>query len=418
MKITPLPMGHPSAHRHPPHLTARWTAPAAAARSLALVLSLAAPSTAIAQPTKAPASGSSPAVRMPALPEALDIGGRLQEDHTRFGGVSTRTGATASATYARRAELSLGWRLDKDWQLSATLGYEDDGWIVDTAAVRWRWAEGLSLRAGRIDPDVGLDNANSSSWTAGIERSAIYDLAPGVADAEEGFGLRADAHADGWHASLGVYDKRSRQALVGRAVWMHRWGGGVLQLGGSAALASGDVDDGRIRTRLGLRGVSEDPAGRRSDLAPAVARPGGYDGDRVTALEAAVQHGPWLLQAEWLGRRLDALGGAPARSVSGHSVQLAWSPDGQARRHDERAARFGRPDGDSRRQGRWEVFVRLDALDGVDGLEAQVHTLGASWFLDRHWRVSANLVSNRSNDANAVGDRRGSGWVLRGQAVF
>ena len=205
---------------------------------------------------------------------------------------------------------------------------------------------------------------------------------------------------------------------MGRAVWMHTWEQGVLQLGGSAARARGDTDDGRVRTRLGLRGVSEVTAGRRSDLAESVDLPQGYDGDLVTALELAVQQGPWLLQAEWLGRRLDAVGGAPSRSVSGHTVQLAWSPDGQARRHDERAARFGRPQGDQRRLGRWELFVRLDTLEGVDGLDARVHTLGASWFLDSHWRVSANVVSNRSADANAVGDRKGRGFVLRGQAVF
>jgi phosphate-selective porin OprO/OprP len=387
------------------------------AATLTAIASLAAGPGAHAQPTKAPAAAERGSAAWPSL-ESVDIGGRLQIDHTRFGGVTTRDGRTASATYARRAELSLAWRAARDWQLSATIGREDDEVIVDSAAVRWRWNNQLSLRAGRIDPDVGLDNANSSSWTAGIERSAIFDLAPGVADSEEGFGLRADAHDDGWHASIGVYDKRSRNAVVGRAVWMHRWAGGVLQLGGSAALASGDVDDGRIRTRLGLRGVSEDTAGRRSDLAEGVDLPQGYDGDRVTALELALQHGPWLLQVEQLGRRLDAVGGAPARSVSGRSIQLAWSPDGRGRQHDERAARFGRPDGDSRSQGRWEVFVRLDSLDGVDGQEARVQTVGASWFLDRHWRVSANVVSNRSTDANAVGDRKGNGFVVRGQAVF
>ena len=369
-----------------------------------------------AKPAAEPATRA--AWSLPELPESLSVGGRLQIDHSRFGGVTTRDGTNASATYARRAELSLGWRLARDWRLSATVGYDDGRWLVDSAAVRWNWRDNLSLRAGRIDPDVGLDNANSSSWTAGIERSALWDLAPGAADAEEGFGLRADAHGTGWHASAGLYDKRSRQALVGRAVWMHTWEQGVLQLGGSAARARGDTDDGRVRTRLGLRGVSEVTAGRRSDLAESVDLPQGYDGDLVTALELAVQQGPWLLQAEWLGRRLDAVGGAPSRSVSGHTVQLAWSPDGQARRHDERAARFGRPQGDQRRLGRWELFVRLDTLEGVDGLDARVHTLGASWFLDTHWRVSANVVSNRSADANAVGDRKGRGFVLRGQAVF
>ena len=391
-------------------------------RALTLLVALAAAgwhAAPLAQTARPAAQTASASAAKPALPEALDVGGRLQLDHGRFGGVTTRDGSTASATYVRRAELSVGWRLSREWQLSGTVGYEDDGWLIDSAAVRWRWRDNLSLRAGRIDPDVGLDNANSSSWTAAIERSALFDLAPGVADSEEGYGLRADAHGTGWHASAGVYDKRSRQALVGRAVWMHTWaGGGVLQLGGSAALASGDTDTGRVRTRLGVRGVTEEPTGRRSELAPEVALPLGYDGDTVTALEMAVQQGPWLLQAEWLGRKLDPVAGAPSRRVSGHSLQLAWSPDGQARRHDERAARFGRPEGDDRRQGRWELFVRLDTLKGVDGLDAQVQTFGASWFLDRHWRVSANVVSNRSSDPNAVGERKGNGFVLRGQAVF
>lgn len=401
-----------------PGLPAHSAAPRRRRRPGAVALLALACAGALAQPTRAPAHGATSPQARPALPAALDLGGKLQLDHSRFDGVTTRDGGSARASFVRRAELSLGWRLAPDWRLSATVAREDDDLALDLAALRWRWRDDLALRVGRIDPDVGLDNANSSSWIAGIERSAIFDLAPGVADSGGGWGARADAHGPGWHASAGLYDKRDRQAVVARGVWMHGWTGGLLQLGGSAALSRGDTDDGRVRTRLGLRGVSEADAGRRSTLADDVRPPQGYDGERVTALEAAVQHGPWLLQAEWLGRRLEPVGGAPSRRVSGRSIQLAWSPDGQARRHDARAARFGRPGGDGRRQGRWELFVRLDALDGVDGQDAQVRTLGASWFLDRHWRVSFNVVGNRSTDANAAGERSGSGWVLRGQAVY
>lgn len=349
----------------------------------------------------------------------LDFAGRAQWDHSSFSGVTTRDGSTANASYVRRADVSARLRINPAWRVAATVGYEDDKAQLDTAAVSWLPREGLQLRAGRIDPDFGLDNANSSNWTAGIERSAIWDLAPGVADATKGYGVRADAAGSGWHASTGLYDKRDRASFVTRGVWMlvpaeTR----VLQIGASLARSGGMKDDGRVRTRLGLRGVSEDPEGRRSELAPAVARPARYGSELVLGLEVALQHGAWLLQAEALSNRFDGEAGAPGRGVSGQSVQLAWSPSGESRRHDASDAKFGRPTGDQRDHGRWELFYRYDQLSGVEGLKAQVHTVGASWFLDRTWRVSANVVNNRSEDPNRVGDRSGNGWALRGQAVF
>ncbi len=349
----------------------------------------------------------------------FDFGARLQLDHSAFSGVTTRDGSTATASYVRRAEASVRWRVNPQWRAAATVGYEYDELVLDTAAVSWLPHAGLELRVGRIDPDFGLDNANSSSWTAGIERSAIWDLTPGIADATKGFGARADGHGGGWHASAGLYDKRDRKSLVARGVWIHTEAGEqVFQLGASIAHSSGMDDNGRVRTRLGLRGVSEDPAGRRSDLAPRVRPPGRYSGETVLGLEAALQRGPWLLQAEALTRRLENEAGAPARSVSGQTLQVAWSPSGESRVHDASDASFGRPTGDGRAQGRWELFYRYDTMSGVEGLTAQAHTLGASWFLGRTWRVSANVVKNRSADPNSAGDRSGSGWVLRGQAVF
>jgi phosphate-selective porin OprO and OprP len=351
--------------------------------------------------------------------ENFDFGARVQLDHSAFSGVTTRDGSTTTASYVRRAEATVRLRVNPQWRAAATAAYEDDDLVLDTAAVSWQPLGGLELRVGRINPDFGLDNANSSSWTAGIERSAIWDLAPGIADATEGYGARADGHGSGWHASAGFYDKRDRKSFVARGAWMHAGAGeDVFQLGASVARSGSMDDNGRVRTRLGLRGVTEEPAGRRSDLAPRVRLPGRYIGETVLGVEAALQRGPWLLQAEALTRRLEDEAGAPSRSVSGQTLQVAWSPSGEARAHDASDASFGRPTGDGREFGRWELFYRYDTMSGVEGLTAQVHTLGASWFLGRTWRVSANVVANRSDDPNSVGDRSGSGWVLRGQAVF
>ena len=91
-----------------------------------------------------------------------------------------------------------------------------------------------------------------------------------------------------------------------------------------------------------VRGVSEAPEGRRSTLGAAAVPPDAYRGDTALGVEAAWQQGRWLLQAEALQRRLGAGNGVAARSARGAYVQAAWSITGEARRHDEERARFGR----------------------------------------------------------------------------
>lgn len=365
-----------------------------------------------------PAASSAPAGSNTIL-DSVRLGARVQVDHGRFDGVYTNRGTQASSTELRRGEVSIGARLAPDWRANAIFGVEDGSAVVDIAALSWRPRDGLRLSGGRLDPDFGLDNANSSSWTAGIERSAIWDLAPGIADSEGGFGLKVDGHGDQWHASAGVFDKSGPTAIVGRAVWIPLSADDrVVQVGASFATTEGLDSNGRLRTRLGVRGVTEVDAGRRSDLASSVGRPARYDGDAAFGVEFALQQGPWLFQAEALSRQLSGIAGAPSRSVTGTSLQLAWSPNGLARRHDAESARFGRPKGDGLDAGRWEIFYRFDLLDGVQGLTATVHTLGTSWFLGERWRLSANAVSGRSDDPNAVGDLDGLGLVFRAQAVF
>lgn len=366
------------------------------------------------------AAGDVLAQRRPAAgPWAWEAGGRVQLDHGRFSGVYTRSGATADALFLRRAELAGEVRWRGQWRAAAAVELDSAYEVsVPEAFVGWRPRGELELRAGRIDPDFGLEPSTSTSWTYGVERSAIWDLAPDVASANGGAGVRADAHGPQWHASAGVYDKRDHRAAAARAVWMpQRARGRVLQLGASLAHSTGRADDGRLRTRLAVRGVTEDEAGRRSTLAEAVDAPQRYVADRVAGVEFAWQDGPLMLQAELLSRRLAARDGAPDRQAQGATLLAAWSPTGAARRHDERRARFGRPAAGGG-SGHWELFVRADALAVRGGADAQVTTLGASYLAGRGWRASINVHRARSDDANASGDRTGEALTARLQAVF
>ena len=356
---------------------------------------------------------------------ALDgsLGGRVQLDHARFRGVYSNNGASLSTTYLRRVRLSGQLRWHAQWRAGLALETDDrDRPALDTAYIAWqpgRLLKNSELLLGRIEPDFGLEQTMSSAWTAGIERSAIWDLAPDLTDSLEGMGLQARLHTDRWHVSAGVYDKRDHSATVlrvagvpwrGQAAWLHA--------GGSWALSHGWEGDGRIRSRLGVRGVTELDAGRRTTLGPAARAPAAYSGDRSWGLEAAWVQGPWSVQAETLQRRLQSDSGLPTRTASGRHVQLAWVLTGEARSYDERNARFGRIKPRNEQLGAVELFYRHDTLSVGGERGAELHTLGASWFSAETWRVMLNLHRSRSDQANAAGNNTGTAVSARVQASF
>lgn len=350
------------------------------------------------------------------------LGGRVQADAAHIDGVFTDFGKGASVLYLRRGEVDVGWRGPNG--LRAALSVEsdrDDGAVVGEALLAWRFrddaADGLELRLGRFDPDFGLDPTTSSSWTVALERSPIFDLAPDAASGDAGVGLRADRWGRRHSASLGAYAGTSRDQIVGRAVMMDADADRVWQLRASIACGTALQDDGRIRTRLAMRAVTETDAARRSTLAPALRGTRRCTDDLSMALEAAWQQGRWLAQAEWLQRRLSGAVAAP-RTATGQTVLLARAFHGAPRRHDAPRARFGRPGGTPGRWGHVETFVRIDRL-GVKGeRDADVRTLGLAWPARDPWRAAVNVVEGRCDDANDAGQTRGRGVVLRVQATF
>jgi phosphate-selective porin OprO and OprP len=349
-------------------------------------------------------------------------GARLQIDAAHVDGVYTAAGDGDTVAYLRRAELGLDWRGPQGWRAALALESDGDGGlVVGEAVLAWRLREsgdqGLELRLGRFDPDFGLDPSTSSSWTVAMERSAIFDLAPDAASGDDSLGLRADHWGRHHTASLGAYVGEIRDQLVTRAVAFAPAGGALWQAGASLALGRGLDDNGRLRTRLGMRAATEADTGRRSTLAGALAAGDAYRSDISGGLEAAVQWGPWLLQAEWLQRRLDGAA-APVRSASGQTLLVAWALYGAPRRHEARRGRFGRPGSEAGRWGHLEAFARIDRLGVKGGRDAEVLTLGLAWTARDTWRAAINWVEGRSDDENDRGQTRGRGLALRVQAMF
>ncbi len=346
--------------------------------------------------------------------------GRLHVDHSRFNGVYSRDGRSHGVTYLRRADLGATVRWHPRWRGSALLERDGNGSLNWSAAsIDWMPRDGLEWRLGRIDPDFGMEQSVSSSWSVGVERSSIWDLAPDVADSNDGYGIRVDAHDRGWQASVGVYDKRDHNAVVARAVMLPISRKRMrLHVGASIATTRGWHDDGRIRTRLGVRGVTEHDVGRRSTLGRAARAPAAYDNDTAVAIETAWQRGPWMLQSELLQRRLSGTDGRSTRTAHGAYVQLAWFVTGEQRRYDARRGRFGGAKPAHPSVGAWEVFYRLDGLQVKHSRSATVHTAGLSWTAHRTWRAIVSLHRARSGGANDLGETTGTAVSARVQAHF
>ena len=361
----------------------------------------------------------------------FDIGARLQLDHDSFQGVYSRRGGRASDGYVRRARIELAARAFEVWKFGLDIApLEDGAAILDSAVVAYSGFDALTISAGRFKPDFSLEEATSSKWVTGIERSAIWDLAPDAAERDGSWGLEVRTHGAHHHASAGLFNKPDARAQALRVAYAPLLQPGrVLHLGASLSREGIDASDGRIRTRLGVRGVTEDDRGQRATLARKV--DGGFDSDRAGVLEFAFAHGPWSLQAEALQRRLGGAGGQASRTARGQYVQLAWTLTGEPRPYDIDGAKFKelRPTGP---YGAWELFYRhdrlrvdsdaaADLLDDDDRRRtgARVDVLGLNWYARRNLRLSLNHLWTRTHGPfNDAGDDDGRALSLRVQLLL
>lgn len=355
----------------------------------------------------------------------LKFDGRLHLHHDAFDGVYSNDGERHGAAYPRRARVGVSGRLPWQLRYAVDVDFERGGvTMLRTAAFAWSGLSVGTVRAGRFDPDFGLEHATSSNWITGIERSAMWDLAPDVADIGKGHGVQFDHAASRLYGSVGAFRKPASGGLAARAALAPVAGERrVVHLGVSLADERLNGDDGRIRTRLGVRGVTEHDGGNRVTLARALDGLASFDRHRVVGFEAAAVVGAFSLQAEALQRRL--AGAPPTRVARGHYLQAAWTLTGEARPYDIDGAKFGRIQPANPRLGAWELFYRHDRL-GVRAEQgrpghgrARVDALGLNWYASAWLRLSANLLRARSEgDVNGVGDAAGNAASLRLQLMY
>ncbi|MBB2494934.1 OprO/OprP family phosphate-selective porin [Aquipseudomonas ullengensis] len=386
---------------------------------------------------------------------SFKLGGRVQADYSRFDGFYTKNGETADAGYFRRAFVEMGGVLYSDWayqvnyDLSQNAGGDnrsEDGYF-DEASLAYNGFAPVSIKMGRFDPEFGLEKATSSKWVTAQERTAAYDLVDWANGHNGGMGLQASGVAGtSLYGSAGVFAKDATNAsedgdsttqfnLRGVFAPMHD-AGNVLHFGVNYAQRdlSDTAFDGRIRSRLGMRGVSTDGGqdagdnGNRLTLAGAEVTPAGaFDTDSAWGLEAAWAIGAFSLQGEYVSREVQADDDAYEDiNADGYYVQAAYTLTGEPRGY--KLGKFDAIKPANKQIGAWEVFYRYDNLSAeddngkfatVDDVEGKVHNVGLNWYANEAVKISGVYVTSKVDNAeNSVGDDSGDGFVMRAQYVF
>ncbi|MNJ19149.1 Porin O precursor [compost metagenome] len=386
---------------------------------------------------------------------SFKLGGRVQADYSRFDGFYTNNGNTADAGYFRRAYLELGGVLYTDWAYAIAYDFShnsggdnrsEDGYF-DEASLAYNGFKPVSIKVGRFDPEFGLEKATSSKWVTAQERTAAYDLVDWTNSHNGGMGLQASGNAgDSLYGSVGVFakdatnqdkdgDSTKQFNLRGVFAPMHE-AGNVLHFGINYAQRdlSDTAFDGRIRSRLGMRGVSTDGGqdagtnGNRLTLGGQNNTPAGaYDTDQAWGLEAAWAMGPFSVQGEYIKREVEADSAAFSDiKADGYYGQLAYTITGEARGY--KLGKFDSIKPSNKQIGAWEVFYRYDHLSvdddngafaNVSDIEGKVHNVGLNWYANESIKLSGVYVKAKVDNAqNAAGDDSGDGFVMRAQYVF
>ncbi|WP_397450416.1 OprO/OprP family phosphate-selective porin [Pseudomonas sp. NA-150] len=363
---------------------------------------------------------------------SFQLGGRIQADFDQFNGIYSGNGKTADSAYLRRARLELSGKAYGVWGYDLSLKLEDADPLIDEAYISYLGFDPVTFSIGRFDPDFGLENATSSKWITAIERSQLTELAPWVNEHDEGMGVQVRGTADMFYGSASLMRPTSNENENGRnsnnlnlraVLAPMAVAGDVLHFGLNYAYSGADNSDGRIRTRMGVRGVSENSNGNRPDLAPKVA--GAFDGDKALGLEFAYAAGPLSLQSEYLRRNIEAKSQSARndRQATGYYGQLAYTLTGEARGYKLDGGKFDRIKPENKQLGAWELFYRYDRanVEERDFLDntTKLHTLGVNWYANAAVKVSANyLKAKTSNVSNDAGDHNGDVMSLRLQYVF
>lgn len=327
---------------------------------------------------------------------ALVAGGRLHLDGSAFSqsaAVADRSGASSGGFELRRAYLELGAVLFQELELRCMVDLARETSFRDVFVGGFSLFDIGSIRAGYFKEPFGLEELTSSNDITFLERSLTNALVPGRnlgvltyapigADRRATIALGAFREMDDelergeGHAfttrftGLPVYEERGERMIHLGASFSHRTpSDDVVRFASRPESADATilVDTGSIPAKRELR----------------------------FGLEAAGVLGPFSLQAEYVGTRVETTGGARDPYFSSWYLQGSWVLTGERRSYRRNVGAFGRVHPDEL-FGAVELTARCSWIDldsgSVHGGVLQDTTLGTNWYFTRHARILLNYV--------------------------
>jgi len=359
----------------------------------------------------------------------FQLSGKIKFDQTFFHGELSDPIQNSASIRGVNANLSGGIGADTSYALK--LAAKGSALHVDEANITYSGLNDWSkFTVGQVSAHYGLESATNSSF---LEKSIATSV---FAPSSSGLGVSVDA----WTSKVGLRLSLS-QSTKGRSV------SASDPLSGSVRLAFAPLNSDNLVFHLGVSGRYHTAAGdqgnskagddniRLSSVLEVKGRNTGnkLDTGRVNAssfnvfgLDAALQRGPLLIQAEYHRAHFNK-NKTKDISVHGWNIQGSYVLTGESHHYNYKNGGFSGISPD-RQSGAWEVslrhsFVNLHKADNIDGGSA--HTIGGSiaWTANDNLRVLANYIHSPHTpptplNGESEGKQTSGAFALRVQAAW
>ncbi|ANX04594.1 OprO/OprP family phosphate-selective porin [Immundisolibacter cernigliae] len=357
-------------------------------------------------------------------------GGRVQVDYAHYDADKQQLG---DGTAIRRARLSAEgkvfrvWDYKVEYEFSSSNASDSAARGIRDAYLRYTGFAPLTITVGNFKEPFSFEQVSSDSALTFLERSLIDVFAP-----SRHIGAAVQTSGANWSLAGGVFGERPEDDaaaegdegydVTARGTWAPFWDTGrVLHLG--AAVRRLDPDDSTNELRWRARPESNITDVRLVDTGVLT----GTDHVDSYGLEAAGEWGPWSVQSEYIGTKVNRKSTSDV-DLNGWYVLTSWFITGESRPYKASEGVFDRvtPLGIVGQGGigAWELALRLSNLDLNDGPlvggEQRNLTVGLNWHLTPNVKLQANYIKVLDLDrpGNAADGDEPSAYTVRAQVDF
>jgi len=361
----------------------------------------------------------------------LGIGGRVHVDNVWYGEDDVEF---SSGAEVRRARIDIRGTVWDDWSFFAGFDMAPSLVALRGMGITFSGFERFKVNVGQVKEPFGLDEITGSNYTSFMERAPVSDiLSPG-----RNIGAAISGSGDHWSSKAGIFwaenslggdlaglsDRDGSWAVTGRQTFTpinepRR----VVHFGAAGSYRSGgDIGTIRYRARPGSH-VTNVRLVNTGTITKA-------DRTILYGAEFAASLGPFFLQSEYIGSRIERDSGMPTLDFDGYYAQASWYVTGESRPYKTSRALFGpiRPrrnfDLDEGGPGAWEVALRYSNFDlnseEIEGGKQDLVTVGLNWYPNPNVRFMLNYVKVLDVDrrGSIFDDEQMSSIGLRSQITF